>query len=308
MLTGIDVSHFDPDLDYKRAHAEGAAFIVHKATEGAGTDPTYARRAPAIRASGAVPGAYHFLRSTPSAAEQVDHFLSVIGDPAGLLIQLDWELSGSDLAPISMARAWVAEWHARTAGHPVLIYLPHWVWADHLGSPPGLSTLGPLWASHYLAGTPLTPADGARVPPAWWSGYGGWSAPTVLQYAGEAGRIAGTGPADLNLYAGTPADLDRLTGNPTQEDDMDADQDFKLDNLYAGTFAGGESCGRKNPDAGTNSLFAKLDYLMDAADRATAPTATVDAEALAAALAGNTAFVEAVAAAVATNLSHRLES
>jgi GH25 family lysozyme M1 (1,4-beta-N-acetylmuramidase) len=210
MLAGIDVSHFDPDLDYKRAHAEGAAFIVHKASEGTGTDPTYARRAPAIRASGAVPGAYHFLRSSPSAAEQVAHFLSVIGDPAGLLVQLDWELSGSDLAPVSMARAWVAEWHARTGGHPVLIYLPHWVWADHLGSPGGLSGLGPLWASHYLSGSSLTFADAGRIPASWWAGYGGWSRPAILQYAGEAGRVAGSGPADLNVFDGTLADLHLL--------------------------------------------------------------------------------------------------
>jgi hypothetical protein len=222
MLKGIDVSHFDPDLDYKRAHAEGAAFIVHKASEGTGTDPTYARRAPAIRSSGAVPGAYHFLRSSPSAAEQVAHFLSVIGDPAGLLIQLDWELSGTDLAPVSMARAWMAEWNRRTNNHPVLLYLPRWVWADHLGSPGGLSGLGPLWASHYLSGSSLTFADAGRIPAGWWAGYGGWSRPAILQYAGEAGRIAGTGPADLNVFDGEIADLRYLARIPTPhpEDDM----------------------------------------------------------------------------------------
>jgi hypothetical protein len=221
MLTGIDVSHYDPDLDYAQAHAEGAAFIVHKASEGRSTDPTYGRRAPAIRASGAVPGAYHFLRSSPSAAEQVDHFLSVIGDPAGLLIQLDWEISGSDLAPISVARAWVAEWRRRTGDHPVLIYLPRWVWADHLGSPPGLATLGQLWASRYLAEPPATVslADAARVPAAWWAGYGGWSRPAVLQFAGEAGRIAGAATADLNLFDGTLADLAALARIPFLEEE-----------------------------------------------------------------------------------------
>jgi GH25 family lysozyme M1 (1,4-beta-N-acetylmuramidase) len=218
MLTGIDVSHFDPDLDYARAHAEGAAFIVHKATEGTSTDPAYGRRAPAIKASGAVPGAYHFLRSTPSAAAQVAHFLDVIGDPAGLLVQLDWEISGSDLAPVSMARAWVNEWHARTDNHPVLIYLPHWVWADHLGSPGNLADLGPLWASHYLAGSSLSLADAARVPASWWSGYGGWSRPKILQYAGEAGRVAGSGPADLDLFDGTLAELDTLAGGTDMAD------------------------------------------------------------------------------------------
>jgi GH25 family lysozyme M1 (1,4-beta-N-acetylmuramidase) len=329
MLTGIDVSHFDPDLDYKRAHAEGAAFIVHKATEGAGTDPTYARRAPAIRASGAVPGAYHFLRSSPSAAAQVDHFLSVIGDPAGLLIQLDWELSGSDLAPISVARAWVAEFHRRTSDHPVLIYLPHWVWADHLGSPPGLSTLGPLWASHYLAGSALTLADGARIPASWWAGYGGWPAPTVLQYAGEAGRIAGTGPADLNVFPGDLADLHRLAGNPTQEDDMGLTPD-EYNKIVSGSLGDGNELylwlrglnDADDPllkdhypteladleDAGVARVGLK--QLADKLDKVSVPQ--VDAAALAgplaAALAANPAFVNAMAAATADVLAKRLES
>jgi lysozyme len=218
MLPGIDVSHFDPDLDYARAHAEGAAFIVHKASEGTSTDPAYARRAPAIRASGAVPGAYHFPRSSPSAAAQVDHFLGVIGDPAGLLIQLDWEPSGSDLASVAMVRSWVEAWHERTDGHPVLVYLPHWVWADHLGSPGNLAGLGPLWASHYLSGSSLTLADASRVPASWWAGYGGWGRPKVFQYAGEAGRIAGTGPADLDIFDGTLTELLTLAGGNDMAD------------------------------------------------------------------------------------------
>jgi GH25 family lysozyme M1 (1,4-beta-N-acetylmuramidase) len=307
MLTGIDVSHYDPDLDYARAHREGAAFIVHKASEGTGTDATYARRAPAIRASGAVPGAYHFLRSSPSAAAQVDHFLSVIGDPAGLLVQLDWELSGSDLAPVSMARAWVAEFHRRTNNHPVLLYLPHWVWADHLGSPGGLADLGPLWASHYLAGSALTVADAARVPADWWAGYGGWSRPAILQYAGEAGRIAGTGPADLNVTSLTLADLHRLAGNPTQEDDMTPDEHEWLRQcvVVLGTaYANSTEAGDK-PVRDIGQLVWETRQKID---KLAAPTATVDAEALAAALAGNATFVAALAEAVTANLAHRLES
>src|SRR5690242_10113161 len=305
MLYGIDVSHYDPDIPWLLAHAAGAAFIVHKATEGTSTDPKFAARIGAIKASGAVPGAYHFLRSTPSAAQQVQHFLDVIGDPAGLLIQLDWEISGSDLAPVSMARAWVAEFHRRTNNHPVLVYLPRWVWADHLGSPSGLGDLGPLWASHYLPDSTLTLADAARVPASWWAGYGGWPQPRIVQYAGEAGRIAGAGPADLDVTDLTLADLHRLAGNPTQEDDMpelEGRSREELDQIY-------NEIAYEYVHTGEKVAFGEYVYRMGQKIEAlAAPTATVDAAALAAALAGNTQFVEAVAAATAANLAKRLES
>lgn len=248
MLRGIDISHYQPPMNYTQARLEGAEFIVHKATEGGSTDPTFVLRIGAIKASGAVPGAYHFLRSTPSAVAQVAHFLDVIGDPTGLLIQLDWELSGTDLAPVSMARAWVNEWNVRTGNHPVLIYLPHWVWADHLGSPGGLNTLGPLWASHYLAAPPtvLTLASASQVPASWWAGYGGWTRPTVLQYAGEAGRIAGISGADLNLFDGTLADLQALTeGGDMAFDDTDKERLRQVWAVLGDAYAlsGGKSIG-----------------------------------------------------------------
>jgi hypothetical protein len=242
---------------------------------------------------------------------------------------LDWELSGSDLAPVSMARAWVAEFHRRTDNHPVLVYLPHWVWSDHLGSPGGLSGLGPLWASHYLTGSALTVADAARVPASWWSGYGGWGFPAILQYAGEAGRIAGSGPADLNVTSLTPADLHRLAGNPTQEDDMGLTPD-EYNKIVSGSLGDGNELylwlrGLNDADdpllkdhypteladleaAGVARVGLK--QLADKLDKVTAPQ--VDAAALAgplaAALAANPAFVNAMAAAVATNLAKRLES
>jgi hypothetical protein len=197
-----------------------------------------------------------------------------------------------------MARAWVAEFHARTGGHPVLIYLPHWVWADHLGSPGGLSGLGPLWASHYLPGSTLSLADAARVPASWWAGYGGWPRADIVQYAGEAGRIAGTGPADLNVTDLTLADLHALAGNPTQEDnDMTPDQADQLNQLF--------TIAAKVYDD-TSKTYGEV--LTDLYKRPAAPTATVDAAALAAALAGNTQFVAALAEAVNANLAKRLES
>jgi GH25 family lysozyme M1 (1,4-beta-N-acetylmuramidase) len=210
-------------MDYSRARAEGAAFILHKATQGTSYAYTglYQRRIAAIRASGVVPGAGHFL-STSDPRGQAHYFLDVIGDPNGLLVQLDWEPDGSDRPSPSVARAWVEEFHAQTGGHPVLMYYPHWFWEEQ-GSPGGLADLGPLWASHYVSGSGSLGQLAGKVPGSWWSGYAGWSRPKILQYT-ETGRVAGVSNVDFNIFDGTLAELDALTG-----EDMTPDQSAKLD-------------------------------------------------------------------------------
>jgi GH25 family lysozyme M1 (1,4-beta-N-acetylmuramidase) len=247
-LFGLDIARYQPAMDYARCHAEGAAFILHKATEG--TSYAYAslyqQRIPAIKASGAVPGAYHFLRQADPVG-QVHYFLDIIGDPTGMLIQLDWETAANGEKPnASAARAWVNEWNAQTSGHPVLIYCPKWFWAE-IGSPGGLGDLGPLWASHYLSATSgALAALAALVPASWWSGYAGWSRPTVLQYT-SSGQIAGVPNIDFNIFDGSLADLEALTGGG---DDMAFDDTDKerlrqiwavLGDAYA--LSGGKSIG-----------------------------------------------------------------
>jgi GH25 family lysozyme M1 (1,4-beta-N-acetylmuramidase) len=219
----MDHSHHGPDLDWIRVRREGYAAVVHKATQSTDfVDSTYARRRAAIEAAGLTPGAYHWLKSADPVG-QARFFLDTIGDPTGMLIQLDWE-DPTDPASPAVARQWVDTFQAETAGHPVLIYLPHWFWEDHLGSPGGLSDLGPLWASHYVAGvTGDADTVNARVPTSWWGPYGGWQKPKLLQIT-DQGISAGVGGLDLNAFDGTLAELDALTGA-----DMTPDQAAKLD-------------------------------------------------------------------------------
>ena len=98
VIEGFDVSRFQSG-----AYAGGGNFSFGwaKASEGNGfADAAYGTHVAAIRANGLVPGAYHFARpdlgNTPEA--EADWFLSVVGDPRGMLLSLDLETGLGRLA------------------------------------------------------------------------------------------------------------------------------------------------------------------------------------------------------------------
>jgi GH25 family lysozyme M1 (1,4-beta-N-acetylmuramidase) len=237
MLRLVDVSHHNTMPDWRRAVAEaGVAAIVHKATEGTGYDyaDVFAARMPAIVASGAVPGGYHFLRSGDGAA-QARYFYRLVSpfldSPNGFLAQLDHEGASYDPKPsVGTARDFTAEWAQLTGGHPLTAYFPRWFW-QNLGQPSGESAVGPLWASHYVTGTGTFDQLAGKVPASWWSGYAGWSAPTILQFTSSGVLPGGVGGFDLNLFNGTAADLAALTGGINMTE-LDGRSREELDQEY----------------------------------------------------------------------------
>ena len=84
VVFGVDVSHWQGDLNWLRIWNEGFRFSGIKATEGPYpngkkyTDPSYARNARRTKARGFVRFPYHFLVNAP-VRRQVAHFLRVAG-------------------------------------------------------------------------------------------------------------------------------------------------------------------------------------------------------------------------------------
>lgn len=76
---GIDVSHFQTGLDYKKVKASGVKFVILKASEGASyKDTTFVSNARAARVAGLIIGAYHFWRAGQSATAQANNYLTAI--------------------------------------------------------------------------------------------------------------------------------------------------------------------------------------------------------------------------------------
>ncbi len=157
MLAGFDVSKWQGG-----AYSGGGSysFGIAKASEGTRyRDSAYERHIAAIRASGVIPGAYHFAREdlNPNNPEhEADWFLVVVGDPRGMLLVLDLEVGSGALA--WWRDRFCERVHAR-CGQPCWWYSYHSFVGTH-----ALNTSGtpyPFWLAWPNAGPMPTYAFGA---------------------------------------------------------------------------------------------------------------------------------------------------
>lgn len=206
---GVDVSRYQGTIDWSAVKKSGRSFAFVKATDGTsyGYTEYYLQNIAQVRAAGLIPGAYHWLRAGPNGelrdpVGQARYFLSIIGDPNGLLCAVDVEVLRSSTGAITSkpdmrsVQPFADEFHRLAGPHPLFLYTGEWYWVGYIGNPPA-SHIGPLWHSEY----DKTQADIANGPEL--DNYGGWGAATIWQYT-SSGTVAGiSGSVDLNLYYGT---------------------------------------------------------------------------------------------------------
>lgn len=209
-LLGIDVSHWQGQIDWPKVKASGHHFALLKATESTNyTDPTFARNRAAARAAGLTTGAYHFARYQDPIAE-ADRFCNAVGALAsGEIAVLDWEIDAAD--PVSWSRRWLDRVRERL-GVRAFVYMNQfhrskWAWKQ-------IADLGhPLWLAKY---------DGNQDQPPG----GPWPATAMKQFT-DKGKVPGiAGGVDLNVFYG---DLKALAkygkdGNDLEDDMPDINE------------------------------------------------------------------------------------
>jgi len=78
-LRGIDVSHHQGRIDWRRVAADDVVFAIIKATEGGDhVDDAFAENLRGARAAGLVVGAYHFFTFCRPGADQAKNFISQV--------------------------------------------------------------------------------------------------------------------------------------------------------------------------------------------------------------------------------------
>src|SRR5262249_2296079 len=142
-LSGIDVSHYQGNVDWTAVRNAGITFAIAKATEGTTfTDGFINQNIAGMKRAGIVPGAYQFAHPGSDATAQADHFTNVVrnangGNFSGLL-QLVLDLEVTDSRTPAQVWAWTQTFVARVkavTGRPCIIYTGFYFWRDSVGNP-----------------------------------------------------------------------------------------------------------------------------------------------------------------------------
>lgn len=149
---GIDVSHYEPELTWPQAKADGVEWMYTKATEGlTHVDAYLHKHADAAMKAGVYAGAYHFFHASQDGEKQAANFLaSVSGMNLTLPHCLDWEQSSADGmsagAQIQEALKWLNMVENVTKRPPVIYGGESFLRELKL---PQVFSRYPLWLAHY---------------------------------------------------------------------------------------------------------------------------------------------------------------
>jgi GH25 family lysozyme M1 (1,4-beta-N-acetylmuramidase) len=191
---GIDVSHWQGNIDWVQVAGAGKSFAIVKATEGVGyKDDKYDRNKAGAMGNGLKFGAYHFARPENDPIREADWFVDNSDYEHGMLIPtLDLERTGGrgPTGLTNWTKAWLARVDERLGVKP-MIYMSPYFWRTNLNDTRWFADNGyeVLWIAHWHVANPSPPADN-------WGGHG-W---TFWQYTSD-GRVPGiSGRVDLNRY------------------------------------------------------------------------------------------------------------
>lgn len=205
--SGFDCSKYQGGV---YAGGGGFSFGIAKATEGVGyVDSAFARHIAAIRAGGLVPGAYCFNRPDLGnrPEDEADFLLQVVGDPRGMLLAPDLEVTFRGALTDYRAR-FLARIAQRLGGYQA----PWYSYWSYIGTH-ALNTAQTTWC--WLA----WPDSNGALP--------GLLVPIRMQQYGLTSVPGLSGQVDANRFFGTIDDLRRLTVGGG-EDDMPLPYGFKV--------------------------------------------------------------------------------
>ncbi|GGE56991.1 lysozyme [Pullulanibacillus camelliae] len=153
MLQGIDVSHWQGDIDWQKVKQAGKSFVFIKATEGPSfVDPMLKKHHNGAKSAGMKVGFYHFARFTSEkeAVQEAQHFLETTkGLSRDLPYALDIETNNASLSKSTLSKAALAflnhikQIHGKNA---ILLYTYTSFAKTHLDA--SLKSI-PLWIAHY---------------------------------------------------------------------------------------------------------------------------------------------------------------
>jgi len=192
-IHGIDISAYDPYIDWQMVRGQDIRFAIIKSTEGAGYfSNCFNEQWAGAKSVGILRGSYHYLRAGIDGGLQADFFLSKVnvqdGDlPPFLDIEGANNVGATNSQFISNAQKWLERVEAKTGRRPI-VYSTAAFLKDKLN---GTNRQPPLWAKNYKTWVAQYfysySADGGGQPtqPVGWGDWIFW------QYSGDHDTLPG---------------------------------------------------------------------------------------------------------------------
>jgi lysozyme len=199
-LSGVDVSHHNDTVDWKKVKASGRTFSFARTSDGLTTpDTEFPTNWPAMKKAGLIRGAYQFFRPKRDPVQLADLMLKMIADNGGLEVGdlppvLDLEVDDGVAADVIVQKSqtWLDRIESKIGVRPI-IYTGNQM-TPIIGTHFKDYT---LWVAHYGVSCPRMP--------------GGWTDWTIWQ-TGDKASVPGitTGGTDVDTFNGTSTDLESL--------------------------------------------------------------------------------------------------
>jgi GH25 family lysozyme M1 (1,4-beta-N-acetylmuramidase) len=218
-VPGIDVSAWEPNIDWRAVKNSGIEFAFVKATEGVShVDQTFAQNWVNTKRVGIIRGAYHYLRGAMDPYEQADLYLKTVklekGDfPPVLDVENFFNEGVKNDVMVKTAQTWLARVEQVTGIRPIVYSGPYFL-QDRMRTALG----APSWAINYqvwMAQYPDNYHEGFQV-----MRVKGWQDWKFWQYT-DRGRVPGINSyVDLDWFRGTIDELYAYVGTTRPEPAM----------------------------------------------------------------------------------------
>jgi lysozyme len=225
-VKGVDVSGWNPAVDWVKLRSQDIRFAIMKSTEGTDYFSKYFDQQWAgAKAAGILRGSYHFLRAAIDGVQQADFFLSKVNIQDGDLPPvLDLEGGNNKGATnaqfITNAQKWLERVEAKTGRRPIVYSTASFLQTSltRNGQPPAWAKNYKTWVAQYF--NSHSADTGAQpIQPAGW---GEW---IIWQYSGDKLTLDGIYQdearttlmhVDLNAYRYSIEELYKLAkANPS---------------------------------------------------------------------------------------------
>jgi lysozyme len=196
-VSGIDVSYYQETINWKQVRRAGVVFAFVRVSDGSTfPDPLFAANWAAAARVGVMRGSYQYFRPEEDPITQADLVVAALQTDRGELPPvLDVENDGGRSAA-QIARGielWIDRVRDKLHVEPIIYTGPDF-WRTKVGGADFRDR--PLWLAHYTRSCPTIPAP--------------WTAYTFWQHT-DSGKVPGIyGPVDLDVFAGTFAELEEF--------------------------------------------------------------------------------------------------